>query len=74
MSHLLTLYLAISSSLLAEFNLFGQYAAAAYCSENNNSPRTKVVCPYGNCPLVEAASTNSTHEFQKYVALMQTSE
>ncbi|KAI9814195.1 MAG: hypothetical protein M1827_003361 [Pycnora praestabilis] len=56
---------AISTALLAEFNLFEQYAAAAYCPNNNNSPGTKLTCPTSNnCPLVEAATTVTTDEFQ----------
>ncbi|KAF2197958.1 alpha/beta-hydrolase [Delitschia confertaspora ATCC 74209] len=54
----------INSDLLANFNLFEQYAAAAYCSGNNDSPNSKVTCPYGNCPLVQAASTITLTEFQ----------
>ncbi|KAF2433341.1 alpha/beta-hydrolase [Tothia fuscella] len=55
---------AIDANLLATFNLYEQYAAAAYCPTNNNSPNTKIVCSSGNCPLVEAANTDTVIEFQ----------
>lgn len=55
---------AISSELLAALNLFEQYAAAAYCPSNNDSPNTKVTCSSGNCPLVESSNTNTVVEFQ----------
>jgi len=55
---------AISSDLLVTLNLFEQYAAAAYCPSNNDSPNTKVTCSSGNCPLVESANTNTVIEFQ----------
>ncbi|OCL14584.1 alpha/beta-hydrolase [Glonium stellatum] len=55
---------AISADLFATLNLFEQYAAAAYCPSNNDSPNTKVTCSSGNCPLVESANTNTVIEFQ----------
>jgi len=60
--------LAVSADVLARLNLYEQYAAAAYCPGNNNSPNTKVTCSTGNCPLVQAANTNTVSEFQKYVS------
>lgn len=56
---------AISSSLLSTFNLYEQFAAAAYCPANNDSPATKLVCTSDACPLVQAATTNTIIEFQK---------
>jgi hypothetical protein len=44
-----------------------QYAAAAYCPENNNSPGTQLSCHVGNCPRVDAADTTTAIEFEKYV-------
>ncbi|KZF24362.1 alpha/beta-hydrolase [Xylona heveae TC161] len=55
---------SISQDLFNKFNLFEQYAAAAYCANNNNSPGNKVTCPPGNCPLVEASNTVTSLEFQ----------
>ncbi|KAI9719240.1 MAG: hypothetical protein M1812_003570 [Candelaria pacifica] len=55
---------AISADLFARFNLAEQYAAAAYCPSNNNSPGNKLTCSSGNCPLVEAANTITSTEFQ----------
>jgi hypothetical protein len=53
----------ISEALLREFYLMSQYAAAAYCPGNLNSPGTQVTCPVGNCPLVEAANATTILEF-----------
>ena len=58
-------FLAISQSLYDQLSFFEQYAAAAYCSNNNDSPNTKVTCSPGNCPEVEAADTDTLTEFQK---------
>ncbi|KAI9836215.1 MAG: hypothetical protein M1819_001552 [Sarea resinae] len=55
---------AISEELLGNFKLYAQYAAAAYCVGNNDSPFSQVLCSSGNCPLVEAANANTTEEFQ----------
>lgn len=42
-----------------------QYAAAAYCSINyNGTPNTKVACSSGNCPMVEADTTDTIIEFE----------
>lgn len=42
-----------------------QYAAAAYCSTNYNGiPNTKVTCSSGNCPMVEADTTDTMTEFE----------
>lgn len=46
-----------------------QYASAAYCSTNFNSPGTQVKCVGGNCPLVEAADSATTLEYSKFVSL-----
>jgi hypothetical protein len=56
---------AISTQLLNTFVLYEQYAAAAYCPENNDSPNTKIFCTSDSCPLVQAADTNTVVEFQK---------
>ncbi|OCK81543.1 alpha/beta-hydrolase [Lepidopterella palustris CBS 459.81] len=48
----------------ATLNFYEQYAAAAYCPSNNDSPNTKVTCSSGNCPLVESDDTNTVSEFQ----------
>ncbi|KAF2468679.1 alpha/beta-hydrolase [Lindgomyces ingoldianus] len=45
------------------FNLMEQYAAASYCELNVNTTGSKVTCSAGNCPLVEAADTNTEVEF-----------
>ncbi|KAJ5059972.1 Alpha/Beta hydrolase protein [Bipolaris maydis] len=55
---------AVSADVLSQLQFFSQYSAAAYCTINNNSSDTKVVCPQGNCPLVEAANTNTVTEFE----------
>ncbi|KAL1622078.1 hypothetical protein SLS54_005143 [Diplodia seriata] len=54
----------ISQDLFDTFKLMSQYAAAAYCPDNNDTPNTKVTCDTGNCPLVEAADTTTVSEFE----------
>lgn len=54
----------ISAELLQQFNLMAQYAAAAYCPDNNNSTATPIICSTGNCPLVETAGAQSVDEFE----------
>ncbi|KAF2271182.1 alpha/beta-hydrolase [Lojkania enalia] len=51
--------------MLSAFNLMEQYASAAYCGNNFNSPGDKITCSSGSCPLVESATTNSLAEFSK---------
>jgi hypothetical protein len=53
----------IDNDLFNKFNLFEQYSAAAYCPLNFNSSNSKITCAAGNCPLVEAADTNTQVEF-----------
>ncbi|KAL5360744.1 Alpha/Beta hydrolase protein [Aspergillus floccosus] len=53
----------VSTAVLQRLNLFAEYSAAAYCTGNLNTTGTKVVCPSGNCPQVEAADTTSLKEF-----------
>ncbi|KAF2192627.1 alpha/beta-hydrolase, partial [Zopfia rhizophila CBS 207.26] len=49
---------------LATFMLIEQYATAAYCSANTDSPGNKVTCAPNNCPLVQSANTSTVTEFQ----------
>ncbi len=56
---------AIDDGLLNNLTLYSQYAAAAYCPTNSDSPNTKLTCPTGNCPLVEASDTITRSEFQR---------
>lgn len=55
---------AISQDLFDTFSLMEQYAAAAYCPDNNDSPDTKLTCSTDNCPLVQAADTSTVSEFE----------
>ena len=57
----------ISEELLAKFKLYAEYAAAAYCACNNNSPGTRVTCPTGNCELVKAANATTISEFENTI-------
>ncbi|KAA8626994.1 lipase precursor [Pyrenophora tritici-repentis] len=57
----------VSAGVLDQLAFFSQYSAAAYCLGNNNSPNTKIACPQGNCPLVEAAKTSTLTEFENSV-------
>ncbi|KAH7119548.1 Alpha/Beta hydrolase protein [Dendryphion nanum] len=54
----------VSPDVLSRLQLMEQYAAAAYCRENNNSPETQLSCHVGNCPRVDAADTYTALEFQ----------
>ncbi|KAF3040295.1 hypothetical protein E8E12_006502 [Didymella heteroderae] len=56
---------AIDASLLQTFRLMSQYASAAYCSSNFNSPGTQIQCGSGNCPLVESADSATVLEYSK---------
>ncbi|KAF2632544.1 alpha/beta-hydrolase [Macroventuria anomochaeta] len=42
-----------------------QYASAAYCSNNFNSPGDQIQCGSGNCPLVEQADSATVLEYSK---------
>jgi Lipase 3 N-terminal region len=63
----LTNGLDVSAGVLNQLNLWEQYAAAAYCPANNDSPGDELSCEAGNCPLVQTASTTTSIEFQKCV-------
>ncbi|XP_014561107.1 hypothetical protein COCVIDRAFT_33794 [Bipolaris victoriae FI3] len=54
---------AITDGLFSDMGLMSQYASAAYCSGNYNSPGDKVSCNKGKCPLVQAADSNTTAEY-----------
>ncbi|KAL1597012.1 hypothetical protein SLS60_008594 [Paraconiothyrium brasiliense] len=54
----------VSTEIFDKLSFFEQYAAAAYCQENNNSTDTKVTCVEGNCANVQAADTNTLTEFE----------
>ncbi|KAA6409823.1 MAG: hypothetical protein FRX48_06435 [Lasallia pustulata] len=60
-------HVGISKELLAKFKLYSEYAAAAYCIDNNNSPETRVTCPCNNCKLVEAANATTISEFENTI-------
>ncbi|KAL9122820.1 MAG: hypothetical protein Q9187_000630 [Circinaria calcarea] len=57
-------YIGISEDLLQRFRLMAEYAAAAYCPGNNDSPGNQITCPAGNCPHVEAANATTMEEFR----------
>ncbi|KAL8718610.1 MAG: hypothetical protein Q9225_004273 [Loekoesia sp. 1 TL-2023] len=57
-------HFGISINLLDTFKLVSQYAAAAYCPDNNDSLDTILTCPTHNCPLVEAAGATTLSEFE----------
>ncbi|KAF2878178.1 Alpha/Beta hydrolase protein [Massariosphaeria phaeospora] len=54
----------ISAVRYHDLAIMSQYAAAAYCAGNNNSPGTVLTCPQGNCPYVEVADTETLTEFE----------
>src|SRR5438105_2859605 len=47
----------VTTALVAEFDLFSQYASAVYCDNNAQNPKgMPISCRKGTCPLVEAAN------------------
>ena len=56
---------AVTAEVFDRLSFFEQYAAAAYCPENNNSTDTKITCSEQNCGNVEAADTVTLAEFEK---------
>ncbi|KAL8769818.1 MAG: hypothetical protein Q9209_004256 [Squamulea sp. 1 TL-2023] len=54
----------ITDNLFDTFQLISQYAAAAYCPANNDSPDTFLTCSSGNCPLVQASGAITISEFE----------
>ncbi len=64
---------ALSPDLLAQLAFFEQYAAAAYCPDNNIPSSSNVVfCSAGNCPLVQGAGAITVAEFHEYIWLLHT--
>ncbi|KAL9612996.1 MAG: hypothetical protein Q9167_002429 [Letrouitia subvulpina] len=58
---------AVDTKTFENLKFFAQFAAAAYCPENNKDPTggTKLTCPKGNtCPLVEADNVTTVIEFE----------
>ncbi|KAI9883766.1 MAG: tRNA methyltransferase, has a role in tRNA modification [Watsoniomyces obsoletus] len=53
----------IDPNLFGQFQLFSQWAVAAYNPENIDGAKSKVVCPNGDCPLVEQSDTVTLGEF-----------
>ena len=53
----------VSQQLLDRMKLMSQYAAAAGCDGNANSPLTTINCPPHNCPLLEKNRVQSVVEF-----------
>ncbi|KAF2751911.1 alpha/beta-hydrolase [Sporormia fimetaria CBS 119925] len=54
---------SIDAELLSSFNLMSQYASAAYCPKNYNSPGDKVSCAAERCLQIQAANTTTLVEF-----------
>jgi hypothetical protein len=55
----------ITTDLLGKFKLMEQYASAAYCSNNDDSPGDQVECASGNCPLVQDADSTTVIEYSR---------
>jgi hypothetical protein len=55
----------IQANQLNSFKLMQQYAAAAYCASNYNSPGDQIQCAAGNCPQVEAADSATVAEYSR---------
>ena len=47
----------------------GQYASAAYCRSNYNSPGDQIKCNDDSCPLVQAANATSIIEYNRYACV-----
>ncbi|KAF2646573.1 alpha/beta-hydrolase [Massarina eburnea CBS 473.64] len=58
---------AVTTAVFDKLLFYSQYAAAAYCKVNNDSPNTKITCPQKNCAKVEAANTSTLTEFENTV-------
>jgi hypothetical protein len=56
----------IEADQLNAFKLMEQYAAAAYCSSNYDSPGDQIQCASKNCPQVEAADAATVIEYSRY--------
>ncbi len=55
----------VDAALFAKLKYYVQYAAAAYCSNNDDSSGTPITCGTGNCPDVQAANAVSVLEFDR---------
>jgi hypothetical protein len=55
----------IQADQLNTFKLMGQYASAAYCESNFNSPGDQIQCVSGSCPLVETADSSTVIEYSR---------
>ena len=54
----------VSDQQVSSFSLIEQYAAAAYCKDNNDAVGN-ITCSAGNCPQVESAGATSVVEFEE---------
>ncbi|KAF9735429.1 hypothetical protein PMIN06_002587 [Paraphaeosphaeria minitans] len=54
---------SVDNMVLATFNLMEQYASAAYCKSNYNSPGDQIRCNDGTCALVQASNATSAIEY-----------
>lgn len=59
---------AIPSRLFAKVFLIEQYASAAYCRINQDSPGDAVTCASNTCDLVQAANATSAIEYNSDLA------
>ncbi|KFY09320.1 hypothetical protein V492_05522 [Pseudogymnoascus sp. VKM F-4246] len=57
----------VDEAFFAKLKYYVQYAAAAYCSNNDDSSGTPITCATGNCADVEAANAVSVLEFDSSV-------
>ncbi|KAL1796905.1 hypothetical protein ACET3X_005445 [Alternaria dauci] len=55
----------IAPDFLASLKLMGQYASAAYCSNNYDSTGDQIECSTGNCPLVQDADSTTVIEYSR---------
>jgi Lipase 3 N-terminal region len=65
LSYILTVNadVTVTDADFANFELFAQYSAASYCTDNDNSSDSLIACSSSACPLVEAAGAVGVVEF-----------
>ncbi|KAK4924562.1 hypothetical protein LTR66_016451 [Elasticomyces elasticus] len=54
---------SVSASQLTQFSLYEQYAAAAYCKDDNDNSAGAIICNSNVCPQVQTNGATSVYEF-----------
>lgn len=61
---------AVTQTQLDSFHYFAQYAAAAYCANNDDNSPGPISCINNVCPALAAAKAVTVLEFDKYVSTL----